>query len=149
MLKVNVVNGLIKFLLICNWHQIENKGAVLAMWRGPRFLRKHISFTRDSNFWLINFDYFDPVDSIISIYDVDHAILEFLIIPGSLTVLVLTCLYFVSCPMIKIQINLRTTQHSQSLRFVTWIRGYCSSLVLTWDLIGHIVSSWSHYQTRY
>ena len=65
----------------------------------------------------------------------DHAILEFLIIPGSLTVLVLPCLYFVSCPMIKIQINLRTTQHSQSLQFVTWIRGYCSSLNLTQDLL--------------
>ena len=61
----------------------------------------------------------------------------FLIIPGSLIVLdnhFLACLYFVSCLLIKIRINLWTTQLSQSLILITWIWGYWSSLILTQTL---------------
>ena len=67
--------------------------------------------------------------------DVDYL---FLIIPGSLIVLdnhFLACLYFVSCLLIKIRINLWTTQLSQSLLLVTWIWGYWSSLILTQTLL--------------
>ena len=53
----------------------------------------------------------------------------------SLIITFLACLYFVSCLLIKIRINLWTTQLSQSLLLVTWIWGYWSSLILTQTLL--------------